>query len=658
METENGKIKSGIIKLWVDSSNPKMIYASEDEYALLEPHLEQFPVLKNFVSKVVPRVKEREWYRFRIALYYTEELDIQLFLQKPFGFFQDKLEGRQENITKGNRDADLMNELTKKCSKGFIREYIQEYIYNFINDYTRKLGQEFSPIIHIFQDESEREIFFDSAFVAQHRDAPRSRAIVDSSIWNYFLCSKNDLDAIRNTIYENYKQNYYDLLIAKEYADLNARIATMANLYEDPTIKSNSNSGGHAAAVSPFLFHSEQVLAAKREEEFEKNKDSIYNFTQHKWRALLVDDRIHENYLTPSDRLVSKENIIENRIEKILWKGCRCKCVYDLNECKDKAFSADKETEPNMVILCVDSLDKAKAALKNYKFDFILLDYLLDDHTDNDGNIIGRHYGYELLTDLADEKNGIGKDCAKDITPYLHYNEGKQYIVGPDHRYFFMFISAFTTAISERLRLFGFSRSEKLWHIAEGACPTNTPELFCYNLQKMMVKRIKDSGLEKLNPDKILKLTEKIFRKATDGKESVRKRANENYTEILSLLYHYNRVRQDIERPSDDRPTLWSTRGSVLMTAYFNDYLAMGGLLEHLAHLVHLTAFGTARQWSEMWEEYLYFKNQFTDLFNGRLDKTIKLVIDDQEQTITIRAALNKLYNSIGDYILELKKIN
>lgn len=626
MDTESGKIKSGVIKFWMDPCNPKAIYASEGQYVLLEPYLEQFPILKDFVTEVVEdeRVDDIAWRPFRVALYFKEELDIQLFLQKPFDFFQKKLVGRQSHNI-GTNDPEA----------------------------------EFSPIIHIFQDESEREIFFDSAFVAQHRDAPRSRAIVDSSIWNYFLCSKNDLDTIRDTIYENYKQNYYDLLIAKEYADLNARIATMANLYEDPTVQSNSNSGGHAAAVSPFLFHSERNLAAKREEEYkEKLEGKVYDFKKYKWRVLLVDDRINGNYLKPYNLKVCKESIIENRIKSILWEGCYCKCVYDLEKYKSTPIFDDEGREPDMVILCVDSIEKAKDALKNYKFDFILLDYLLERYKDEDRKEIERHYGYELLTDLADEENGIGKDCVKDIAPYLHYDEGKRYIVGPDHRYFFMFISAFTTAISERLRLLGYSRSEELWHIAEGACPTNTPELFCYNLQKMMVKRIKDSGLEKLNPDEILKLTEKIFRKATDGKESVRKRANDNYSEILSLLYHYNRVRQDIEMPFDDRPNLWLTRGSVLMTAYFKDYLAMGGLLEHLAHLVHLTAFGTARQWSEMWEEYLYFKNQFTDLFNGRLDKSITLMIDDQKQTITIRAALNKLYNSIGDYILELKKIN
>lgn len=624
-----------IIKLWIKRQDKDSICADERTMAKVDEYKSSFPVLENLVKK--ERIIPKEFYPFRLALYSKDDLDTQKFVEKPnFDFFQKKLIGRQShNISTNDPEA------------------------------------EFSPIIHVIQKESERENFIKDEFLAIHPNAPRSRAIVDSSIWNYFVCPQNDIKTIIDTIYRNYSANYYCLLIAKEYADLNARIATMAYLYEKPLLNQSTTSNaqsapientsfksGHGKDVSPFLFHSERNLAAKREEEYkEKLEGKVYDFKKYKWRVLLVDDRINGNYLKPYNLKVCKESIIENRIKSILWEGCYCKCVYDLEKYKSTPIFDDEGREPDMVILCVDSIEKAKDALKNYKFDFILLDYLLERYKDEDRKEIERHYGYELLTDLADEKNGIGKDCAKDITPYLHYNEGKQYIVGPDHRYFFMFISAFTTAISERLRLLGYSRSEELWHIAEGACPTNTPELFCYNLQKMMVKRIKDSGMEKLNPDEMLKLAEKIFHKAEKGESSVRKRANENYQAILGLLYHYNRILNDVEIPLEEK-LIFSIRESVLMTSFMKDHENFGGLLEHLVHLVHLTAFGTARQWSEMWEEYIYVKNQFMDLFKERLDKTITLMIADKEQTILIKEALEKLYNSIEEYILELKRIN
>lgn len=491
---------------------------------------------------------------------------------------------------------------------------------------------------------------------APFKGIPRYAEIMDSSIWNLYFNIEdyyNGID-IRSLIIEkianNTQKGIYNLSIAQEYADLNARLAKQSFI---------SDLMGHGKFVSPFVFHSEQDLATKRREEYEtKLEGKVYDFKKYKWRVLLVDDKIGNNYLTPSNLKITKEEIIKDRIKHLFGEECKCDYVFlsekeapeNNNDKYDfisafNSISSSKDDKGHVVLLCVDSLDKAKAALKNYKFDFILLDYLLDSHKNEKDNEIERHYGYELLTEL--NKN-IGKDC-EDLTPYLHYDnddkddkDKKQYIVGPDHRYFFMFISAFTTAISERLRLLGYSRSEELWHIAEGACPTNTPELFCYNLQKMMVKRIKDSGMEKLNPDKILELTEKIFRKAEKGESSVRKRANENYSDVLGLLYHYNRILNDVEIPQNEN-LIFSIRGSVLMTSFMKDHENFGGLLEHLVHLVHLTAFGTARQWSEMWEEYLYFKNQFSDLFNK-----------DNEAL----SRLSRLYGFIENHILELKKIN
>ena len=84
------------------------------------------------------------------------------------------------------------------------------------------------------------------------------------------------------------------------------------------------------------------------------------------------------------------------------------------------------------------------------EFDIILLDYLLKDD-----------YGYSLLKAVEGKNSRI--------------------IKGPHDELFFMFISAFTTAVSERLTFEGYSRNMN-WHIGEGACPTNTPELFKYRL--------------------------------------------------------------------------------------------------------------------------------------------------------------------------------
>ena len=74
------------------------------------------------------------------------------------------------------------------------------------------------------------------------------------------------------------------------------------------------------------------------------------------------------------------------------------------------------------------------------------------------------------------------------------------------------------------------------------------------------------------------------------------------------------------------------------MTNFIQNRINPGGMLEHLTQLVHITAFGTIRQWPEMWEEYIYFKAQF----EKQLDD---VSFDD----------FNSLCQNIENYILELK---
>ena len=42
---------------------------------------------------------------------------------------------------------------------------------------------------------------------------------------------------------------------------------------------------------------------------------------------------------------------------------------------------------------------------------------------------------------------------------------------------------------------------------------------------------------------------------------------------------------------------------------FIKKHMNYEGVLEHLTQLVYLTAFGTVRQWPEMWEEYQYIKS-------------------------------------------------
>ena len=217
-------------------------------------------------------------------------------------------------------------------------------------------------------------------------------------------------------------------------------------------------------------------------------------------------------------------------------------------------------------------------------------------------------------------------DAKKDINPKdlsLQSLKDKvinnyKYIIGPRDKYFFMFISAYSSAVRGRLLALGLNQSEDYWYINTGACPINTPQLFLYNLLKLMEKRLDDSGITKLSHQAIIKTVADIY--GPDDRP-VRDRANDHYQDILSMQYHYRRMIKDVEYPQKNK-SLFSIKNSVLMTSFVQKNEHLGGLLEHLTQMVHLTAFGTTRQWSEIWEEYLFFRDSFK---REKLDEETKI---------------------------------
>ena len=465
--------------------------------------------------------------------------------------------------------------------------------------------------------------------------------IMDSSIWNFFIrvdidnsniiikeSEKRHLIKILEIIKKNYQRNLYDLAIEKEYADLNARITYNSYI---------TSLGPHGDYVAPFVFHSENWMKHLICEEL-INTSKIRKICSRNWRILLVDDKA-ETKLSPftacSDnveiRLDNKLKIIKYRLVNLFHDDAQ---ISDFSISTRKFESGTTNyantLKPNgsqLVIEYVENIEDAQRAMNDRKYDIVLLDYLLDECE------TGRHYGYDILNDLFD--NIKYSDEKKEIVEGFH---GYKY--GPANRFFFMFISAYSSAVHDRLLAEGLNLSEDYWHISIGGCPTNTPQLFLYHLLKMMDKRLEDSGILKLSSDSIYKLTNKIYRRKEDDpkRESVRKRANAHYQEVLSLQYHYRSILRDVEIPFGNNSSTFDTKGSVLMTDFIQKKVNLGGMLEHLTQLVHLTAFGTIRQWLEMWEEYIYFKA----MFEKQLDE-----VSSKD--------FNTLCQNIENYILELK---
>ena len=71
-----------------------------------------------------------------------------------------------------------------------------------------------------------------------------------------------------------------------------------------------------------------------------------------------------------------------------------------------------------------------------------------------------------------------------------------------------------------------------------------------------------------------------------------------------------------------------------------------GAFFEHLQHLVYLTAFGTIRQWQDMWEEYVFVNKELYDY-----DKFV-----EEEGTNEKRG--KAISDAIREYIINLKENN
>lgn len=456
------------------------------------------------------------------------------------------------------------------------------------------------PILHI----SSTNLIEDN-YKKEYIHIPRFAAIMESSIWNYYFCFKDYYELatqdaakyateIVQAIISNHIKGYYNLAITHEYADLNARLAFQSYICDQK---------GHGKSVSPFIFHSERKMKQRYEEDIFKEK--LDNIRAHSWRILLVDDK-WDVYLSLAGE-GGKSDINKYDILKSLFEG------MDFSVLKPDPDNPPKDDKPHLFIDCVADVQDAIKSMGARKYDIILLDYLLD--------LPSRvEYGYEVLTKLKVDKTLQN--------------------LGPQKRNFFMFISAFTTAVDERLLAASLTRSEDYWYISEGACPTNTPEQFKFYVANLMWKRLDDSGIKDLSAGAIYRLLNDIYRPKEEDKEqrSVRKRANENYNRVLSLLYHYHRLLGDVGTGG----ALSCTSGSVLVTEFMTDHPQIGGLLEHLVQLVHITAFGTVRQWPEMWEEYLYCKAQFDDYTLGAEED---------------KAKISKLYQDIERHILSLHSL-
>lgn len=460
----------------------------------------------------------------------------------------------------------------------------------------------------------------------RHGEKPRQRYynVMDSSIWNYLVNmgeTEENFDYVKRfqdcvqAIAKNTEDGLYNLDKAKEFVEFNARLV----------IASHLAGSSHTNHVAPFIFHSERKSL---QDQSRSSQIDIDHLKGKKWRFLLVDDHASKS-LTDKDGGKTKADILRLRIEEI--NGFK---VYISKGAKSE-ITVENPDDYNVLLQTAGTVQDAQKLMLDYKYDIIFLDYLLGNvEKEVDGTSIRRReYGYELLEWLIDNDK-------RDI-------EG----LGPNNCLYFMFISAYTTAVHERLLSEGMSRSLKGWHIGQGACPINTPELFKYYLLKLMSHR-----LDKLegNTKKITNIICDIYNPKS---KSVRSNAIERFNDVVNARNSVMDLRRDLGDDFDLRKPTYrpETSGSLLVESMVkqNIVLAIPGFWEHLMHLVYITAFGTYRQWNEMWEEYMYIRDMLEKLGpekgNDKNDKS------DKKKQIKqgVRAA-----KAIEDYLLTIRKNN
>lgn len=452
-------------------------------------------------------------------------------------------------------------------------------------------NDKFLPIIHVC---------ISNSFIEEDKDGKIARysQITDSSIWNYFVMAFMDdghlvapnLQYVINEIRKNYIRNKYCLMVAREFANLNYRLVKESRLV-----------GDHAANVSPFLFHSGQ----KMHEKVEHLKKIVVN-EKYRWKILLLDDcAVNDRMDTWPKDAINTENkwhlFNNNKLSIILdqLEECGFCCQWETYS-NTQIVSPKLAEDKNLLIFCTHNIEETKSVLQREQFDIILLDYKLKGE-----------YSYQLLKEISESK-------------LLQKHAG---IVG---QFFFMYISAYTTAIQERLLEQQLTRNESYWYIGQGACPTNTPEMFKFYLLSLMKKRLGKTRIWKLSNETIIEEVKDIFlSNLSEGRhgriKSVREAAYNSYKTILEFHYSFSKLKE-------------AEGKSFLIDGFLKDKVHFGAMLEHLIQLVHLTAFGTVRQWPEIWEEYKFFIRTIDDKEGKYQDSIFELSEAIEQHIIDLKS--------------------
>ena len=442
---------------------------------------------------------------------------------------------------------------------------------------------------------------------------------LDSSIWIRYVSTNAEKDSLSIKFEEYSKAGLYDRANPKNSLILNARMALNTYLGLNPEKLVGSY-------IIPVAFHSESTIKSEHKKKI--NALNVFKFNR---RVLIIDDRAYlEKEKREQKVRQSKCQVIRSLLAKDFNVRCSSDC-YDQERCGEPILRHSSGPNNTITLDCALSADHAIKKIKERRYDIILLDDMLGWQT-NDGSqslykIRGEYYqDHKCNTPATYEqvencKREYSIDFLEKIDKIYNDQNGTQDkewsgVKGIFDKFWIFHISPFSATISVKIHSNGMVYNTPYWHISRGACPETTPELFRYNLCKLMswqYQVVTDIRIPKkyLAEDKqIITLIDYLYFIFSDRYSSpyniltARKKAVVYFDSLLYLRAHYNKLRRDYKFKGEIGRF---SEGSPFVQGLFHDIdHYSNSFWEHLQQLIYLIAFGTIRQWSEMWEEYIF----------------------------------------------------
>ena len=129
-----------------------------------------------------------------------------------------------------------------------------------------------------------------------------------------------------------------------------------------------------------------------------------------------------------------------------------------------------------------------------------------------------------------------------------------------------------------------------------------------------------------------------------DDFKKVKYRASKYFNPLLNLRNKYDIMKHDVY--DEDSNLDWlHKRGTLLVYSLFPDIKCYSNAFwEHMQQLIYLVAFGTVRQWPEMWEEYVFVRDRLKEA-----EQKVQTVNNCPFRKVRL------LSDKIEDYIIQLR---